>query len=147
MEKEVLLEADQVEAGYGSRYIAVPEADSNEGYRDMEDFIATVRDERLQDRLWQAIAGRGAFGRFKDVLSSHFHERERWFEFQETRLLQRVLEWLKEEGIEPIIEGPPPDEKAAPEVPPAPGSLPRCWPLCTRRRECPACCASPSSVR
>jgi hypothetical protein len=40
-EKEVLLEADQVEAGYGSRYIAVPEADSGEGYRDMEDFIAT----------------------------------------------------------------------------------------------------------
>jgi hypothetical protein len=123
-QKEALLEADQVEAGYGTRYIAVPEADSNEGYRDMEDFIATVRDERLQDRLWRAIGGRGAFRRFKDVLGGHFHERERWFEFQETRLLQRVLEWLKEEGIEPIIES-----------------------LCARRRECPVCCASPSSAR
>jgi hypothetical protein len=83
-QKEALLEADQVEAGYGTRYIAVPAADSGEGYRDMEDFIATMKDERLQDRLWQAIAGRGAFRRFKDILSSHFHERERWFEFQET---------------------------------------------------------------
>lgn len=115
-EKEILLEADQVEAGYGTRYIAVPEADSSEGYRDMEDFIAAVQDERLQDRLWRAIAGRGAFGRFKDVLSSHFHERERWFEFQETRLLQRVLDWLEAEGIELIIEEAMPDQEAAPEV-------------------------------
>jgi predicted nucleotidyltransferase len=115
-EKEALLEAGRVEAGYGTRYIAVPEADSGEGYRDMEDFIATVRDERLQDRLWQAIRGRGAFGRFKDVLSSHFHERECWFEFQEARLLQRVLEWLKEEGIEPIIEEAPLAQETAPEV-------------------------------
>jgi hypothetical protein len=117
-QKEALLEADQVEAGYGTRYIAVPEADSGEGYRDMEDFIATVQDDRLQDSLWQAIAGRGAFGRFKDVLGGHFRERERWFEFQETRQLQRVMEWLEAEGIEPIIEEPPPDEEAAPEVSP-----------------------------
>ncbi len=115
-QKEALLEADQVEAGYGTRYIAVPAADSGEGYRDMEDFIATVKDDRLQDYLWRAIAGRGAFGRFKDILHSHFHERERWFEFQETRQLQRMMEWLEAEGIEPIVELPPPDEEAAPEV-------------------------------
>ncbi len=110
---EALLEADQVEAGYSTRYILVPATDSGESYRDMEDFIATVKDERLQDTLWQAIAGRGAFGRFKDILRSHFHERERWFEFQETRQLQRMMEWLEAEGIEPIVELPPPDEEAA----------------------------------
>jgi hypothetical protein len=98
-----LLQADQVEAGCGSRYIGVPTADSHEGYRDMEDFIFTLRDERLQERLWEAIRGRGAFRRFKDVLARHPRERERWFEFQEDRLRRRVLEWLESEGIEPIL--------------------------------------------
>jgi hypothetical protein len=98
------LEADQVEAQYGSRYIGVPQADSHEGYRDMEDFIVTVEDERLQDQLWRAISGRGAFRYFKDVLHDHFHERERWFAFKDARLKQRVLDWLESEGIEPVIE-------------------------------------------
>jgi hypothetical protein len=102
-----LLEAAQVEAGYGARYIAVPQADSSEGYRDMEAFIIAVRDERLQDRLWRAISGRGAFRYFKDVLDDYPRERERWFEFEESRLRQRVLDWLESEGIEPIIEPPP----------------------------------------
>jgi hypothetical protein len=76
-QQQELLEADQIDKLYGSRYIGVPQADSHEGYRDMEDFITTVEDERLQDQLWQAIGGRGAFRRFKDVLAHHFRERER----------------------------------------------------------------------
>jgi len=68
-EKEELLEADQVDRLFGSRYLAVPEADSDEGYRDMERFILTVQDAALQNHLWNAIEGRGAFRRFKDVLA------------------------------------------------------------------------------
>jgi len=82
----------------------VPRAESHEDYQDMGDFIATIRDERLQDRLWDAIRGRGAFRRFKDVLAYHPYERERWFEFKDDRVRQRVLDWLESEGIEPIIE-------------------------------------------
>lgn len=111
-QRQTLLEADQVEAQYGSRYIGVPQADSHEGYRDLEDFIVTVEDERLQDQLWRAISGRGAFRYFKDVLANHFHERERWFAFKDARLRQRVLDWLESEGIEPIVE--PPAEETHP---------------------------------
>jgi hypothetical protein len=75
-EKDLLREADQIEAGYGTRYVPVPEADTHQDYRDMEDF-ATVRNERLQDRLWRAISGRGAFRYFKDMLADHPRERER----------------------------------------------------------------------
>lgn len=105
-EKEAALEAYQVERGFGTRYVSVPEADSREGYRDMQDFIATVRDERLQDLLWGVIRGRGAFRRFKDVLAEHPRERERWFEFKDQRLEERVLEWLEYEDIEPILAEP-----------------------------------------
>jgi hypothetical protein len=100
--KEALQEADQVEAGYGSRYIGVPQADSHEAYRDMQVFISTVQDERLEDRLWRAISGRGAFRYFKDVLTDYPRERERWFEFKDAQVRQRVLDWLESEGIEPI---------------------------------------------
>ena len=121
--QQALLEADQVEAQYGSRYIGMPDASSHEGYRDMEVFIATVGDERLQDRLWRAISGRGAFRYFKDVLTDYPRERERWFAFKDARLEQRVLDWLESEGIEPIAE-PPPAEELAPS-PPTPSTRAR----------------------
>jgi hypothetical protein len=102
--QEAVAEAAQVEAGYGTRYIAVPRAESRDGYRDMEDFIPTVPDHRLQDRLWRAIRGRGAFRRFKDVLANYPREQETWFTFRDARLRQRVLDWLAEEGIEPTAK-------------------------------------------
>ncbi|UCC61622.1 MAG: hypothetical protein JSV36_12535 [Anaerolineae bacterium] len=120
-QKERLLEADRLEVGFGVRYISVPRADSSEGYRDMEAFISVVKDERLQDRLWRAIRGRGAFRRFKDVLSSDLRERERWFRFKDERLQERVLAWLESEGIEPIVEPGPVWEP----IPPPPPVRPR----------------------
>ena len=97
-------EADQVEAGFNTRYSEVPRPESGEGYRDMEEFIETVRDRRLQNRLWGAIRGRGAFGRFKDVLDNYLAERERWFAFKDAQVRRRILRWLEDEGIEPILE-------------------------------------------
>jgi hypothetical protein len=118
-QKAELLEADRVDRFYGSRYMGVPEADSHEGYRDMERLILTVQDERLQDRLWQAIEGRGAFRRFKDVLAGHYREEQRWYAFQDNRIKGRILDWLESEGIEPIDPEPPPAHEPRPAEPPA----------------------------
>jgi hypothetical protein len=101
-QQELVLEADQIESHYGSRYITVPQGDSRDGYRDMEDFTTTVEDEELRDRLERAISGRGAFRYFKDVLARHFHERERWHAFKDARLERRVLDWLASHDIEPL---------------------------------------------
>jgi hypothetical protein len=98
---ELLAEADAVEGGLGTRFLRVPDADSREGYGEMQAFIETVSSPRLQERLWAAIRGRGAFRRFKDVLATAPSERERWFAFKDDRLRQRVLAWLADEGIEP----------------------------------------------
>ena len=103
-EREALVEADAVEVGLGTRFLRVPEADSREGYADMEEFIETVSNPQLQERLWDAIRGRGAFRRFKDVLAGAAAERERWFAFKDARLRERVVAWLAVEGIEPIEE-------------------------------------------
>jgi hypothetical protein len=109
-QQEWVEKAEAVWDELGTRYIEVPEADSRVAYRDMEDFIATVENRHLQDLLWVAIDGRGAFRRFKDVLAGQSHERQRWFAFKDERLRQRVLDWLEEEGIELIIEEEPGQE-------------------------------------
>ena len=65
---ERIQDVDRVEAGFGSRYIEIPSESSQEGYRDMEAFIFTVLNPRMQEQLERAISGRGAFRYFKDVL-------------------------------------------------------------------------------
>jgi len=101
-QKEMMLEADRVEQGYGTRYIRVERDDPYGDYQDMERFIGTVKDERLRERLWDAIQGRGAFRRFKDLLARHPQVEEAWFEFKDARLQRRVSSWLAYHEIEPV---------------------------------------------
>jgi hypothetical protein len=62
----------------------------------MEEYIATVPDRRMQERLWRAIRGRGAFRSFKEAMDDDPRERDRWFEFKDAQARQRVLDWLAE---------------------------------------------------
>ena len=101
-QQEMLLEADRIEQGYGTRYICVDRAEPYSDYNDMQRFIGTVDDDRLRDRLWNAIQGRGAFRRFKDLLARHPAVEDAWFEFKDTRLRERVVAWLEYNGIEPV---------------------------------------------
>jgi hypothetical protein len=98
-QRERIKDVDRVESGFGSRFIAVPSESSQEGYRDKEAIIDTVRNPRLRDRLERAIGGRGAFRYFTDVLLDYPIERERWFTFKQERFQQRIREWLEYEGI------------------------------------------------
>lgn len=74
------------------RYERIPKVESYEGYRDMEDFIATVEDEHLAELLEVAINGKGAFRRFKDVLLHYPEERERWFRFRDERMQEKAMD-------------------------------------------------------
>jgi hypothetical protein len=102
-QKDSLYSAAQVEFGFNSRFIEIPQADSRQGYEDMEIFIETVSNRNLRELLQVAIRGKGAFRRFKDVLATYPQERERWFQFHNQRLHQRVLDWLDDENINPIV--------------------------------------------
>jgi hypothetical protein len=101
-QKEMMLEADRVEQGYGTRYIRVERDDPYDDYRAMERFIDTVNDAHLREHLWSAIRGRGAFRRFKDLLARHPQVQEDWFAFKDARLRKRVTNWLEFHDIEPI---------------------------------------------
>jgi hypothetical protein len=68
----------------------------------MEDFISATKNKRLQSRLMESISERHPFRRFKGVLVDYPEDREQWFAFSNGRVRERTLEWLREEGIEPI---------------------------------------------
>jgi hypothetical protein len=72
---------------------------SREGYRDMEDFIARVPDRRPADLLERAIAGRGAFRRFKDALFEFPELQKAWFRFSDVRMQRRAIDFLVDEGL------------------------------------------------
>ena len=97
--------ACRVEIGFGTRYTHVPRDESHDAYGDMEEFIATVKNPRLKDRLDDAIRAKGAFGRFRDALADHKVEGERWFAFKRECLRRRILQWLDDEGIQ-AVQGP-----------------------------------------
>jgi hypothetical protein len=67
-------------------------------YQDMCDFIETLADERLAEKLAIAVGGRGAFRRFKDVLSKHPALLEEFFAFTRSLKIQRAADWLAENG-------------------------------------------------
>jgi Uncharacterised protein family (UPF0158) len=69
------------------------------GYGDMEDFVARIREPRTRDLLERAIAGRGAFRRFKDTLLDYPDLRRAWFAFHDTRGERRAIDWLAERGL------------------------------------------------
>ncbi len=94
---------DQIEEDF-DRYERIPKAEFHEGYEDMVDFIATVKDEHLAELLEVAINGKGAFRRFKDVLLNYPEERERWFQFKDDRTQERALEWLDDIDVSLIEE-------------------------------------------
>jgi predicted nucleotidyltransferase len=72
---------------------------SHEGYEDMRDFIACVRDLRARQQLERAIQGRGAFRRFKDALLDFPDLRSAWFRFHDAQVAKRAIQWLADEGL------------------------------------------------
>jgi hypothetical protein len=88
-------EEDQLDRGL----IRIEPIPSREAYGDMEDFIERVRDPRARDLLERAIAGRGAFRRFKDTLLDFQELRQVWFAFHDARMERRGIEWLADEEL------------------------------------------------
>ncbi len=85
-----------------SNYLRIDPVSSREQYRWMERYIPMVEDSDLQGKLTQAIDGKGAFRRFKDVLMNYGPERERWFSFRSERLRIFMEAWLTAHALAPV---------------------------------------------
>src|SRR5512138_3396337 len=85
-----------------TNYLRIDPVSSREQYRWMERYIPMVEDPDLQAKLTQAIDGKGAFRRFKDVLMAYGPERERWFSFRSERLRIFMEAWLSAHALNPV---------------------------------------------
>lgn len=75
---------------------------SRDGYHDMEWFVADLDDDAFADRLARALAGRGAFRRFRDRLYDRPELLTRWHAFSNDRQRGRARRWLAAEGFTPV---------------------------------------------
>ncbi|HEX4340544.1 MAG TPA: UPF0158 family protein [Polyangiaceae bacterium] len=105
-----------------TNYLRIDPVSSREQYRWMERFIQMLEDGELRDKLTQAIDGKGAFRRFKDVLMAHAAERERWFAFRSERLRVFMEAWLSAHALRPIARPifPTTGSSERPSAPPGP---------------------------
>jgi hypothetical protein len=80
------------------RWLRFNRTGSRDGWRDMAAFAQRQRDVALRERLERAIEGKGAFGRFRDLV----HEEdlaEQWYAYSTDRQMGRARELLADEGI------------------------------------------------
>lgn len=111
-------------------YLRIDPVSSREQYRWMERYIPMVDNQELAGKLTQAIDGKGAFRRFKDVLMSYGPERERWFSFRSERLRIFMEAWLSAHALTPVArpvwvpEAPAPGD-SSPEAAPPPDAAPQ----------------------
>jgi Uncharacterised protein family (UPF0158) len=103
------------------RLIRVDPLPSAVGYGDMEDFVARIREPRTREVLERAIAGRGAFRRFKDALLDFPDLRRAWFAFHDARGERRALDWLAEHELVDPAEV---ERALMSRAEPPPGALP-----------------------
>ncbi|HEY3881047.1 MAG TPA: UPF0158 family protein [Trebonia sp.] len=83
--------------------LVIDELASRAAYQDICDFIAGLTGGTLARRLDHAIGGRGAFRRFKDVLTDHPAELESYYRFTRTRKIDRAAAWLAECGYQAAV--------------------------------------------
>lgn len=78
--------------------VEFPGKDELNEYGMMEDFIETVGDSHIQDGLYIAINGKGAFRRFKDT-AIHFNVIDDWYKFKEAAYLDFAREWCADNNL------------------------------------------------
>jgi hypothetical protein len=99
-QKDELRTANDVENNFGDRYIAIPGADSNQGYEDMQEFADSVTNPKARNRLLGALERRHPFRQFKDVLYDFPDVQQQWYQFKDNLQKTRAIEWLTDEGLE-----------------------------------------------
>ena len=80
----------EIENNFDS-YVEIEKMDSNESFRLMQNFIGAVDNERLRDKLDQALNRPKPFRNFKFEVDNSGPYRQKWFDFKK----QQLIEWVK----------------------------------------------------
>ena len=93
-EKIMVAEAHIVEQHSAPRVVIIPDLSSHDSYVEMENFIRTVKNGRLQDSLWDAIQKRKPFSQFRHIMQQNPDEQQRWYTYKDEKMKKRTLKWL-----------------------------------------------------
>lgn len=103
-EKEIIAQVKAIYEDEDGRYDVVPEKVSYEAYDIMIQFVRKLDDLNISEKLFDALDGKGAFRKFKNVIGRYPEIEKQWYKFKEDVEKQEVREWLWRIGIEPIEE-------------------------------------------
>ncbi|MHB8844404.1 MAG: UPF0158 family protein [Nitrospirota bacterium] len=101
-DEELAETAEKILGDEKNRFLPIPKRESREGYEVMVSFSGTVEDRQLREKLDIALDGKGAFRRFRSVLDQRPDELERWYKFKDDWMRDEAIQWLLENGIEPV---------------------------------------------
>lgn len=93
--------AEQFLADEGGRFLCVPQPDRAERHRAMLDFACLPEVGALRERLLEALDGRGAFRRFRQLLERNKRASERWHKYEQDWEREWLCDWLLHHGIDP----------------------------------------------
>lgn len=82
------------------RFVAVYPLPSHEGFRWMERFAESQENDRVRERLMDALDRPRPFRRFRDTLAGLGPVRDAWFRYEEARLREEAQAWVREAGID-----------------------------------------------
>ncbi|MEM6319446.1 MAG: UPF0158 family protein [Bacteroidota bacterium] len=72
-------------------FIRIDPMSSREAFQIMEDFAESVTNNRMRNRLHDALSRNKPFSRFKDAVDNGGYIRQQWFDFKQ----QRYEDWVR----------------------------------------------------
>ena len=97
---ETRKERDGVLEHIGSKYLQVPSMTTQEAYEQIEDFVDSVQNLEVQDKLFRALERRGAFKNFREAILKYPEERLQWSNHRRERSRRRLESFLGSIGLE-----------------------------------------------
>ncbi|MDP2303027.1 MAG: UPF0158 family protein [Ignavibacteria bacterium] len=77
------------------KYFQFERMDSRESFQVMEDFVETVEDKRLREKLELGLSLSKPFRNFKDIIDDENEYRKKWFGFRDSRNIEFVKEQIE----------------------------------------------------
>lgn len=98
-------ELDDFDPLESDRFIAIEAIESHESFRWMERF-ADAQEDRVRERLLDALDRPRPFRRFRDALTELPAVREAWFRYEDEQLREEAKAWLRSLEIDAELVDP-----------------------------------------
>ncbi|MDB5246987.1 MAG: hypothetical protein JWQ40_1381 [Segetibacter sp.] len=85
------------------KYLRIEPVSPREAFRVMADFVETVHDKHMQQRLTDALDGRKPFANFNHLVHST-NVRQQWFDFKNRAYTEMAKEWIEENASRELKE-------------------------------------------